>query len=375
MSGVKQKSSSCFLLFILPMCLFVLCSGCTVRVITTHEPMHPQNNEQVTFKAEATGEVDRVLLEYRRCALADDASGNPTQTCPSNWTTAHTCDPASTESLVNCEYTLTGGFPANSLIEFKATAYSPDGHSSSETYSFAAGTYPWPDDPIPIRVKGDTANRLDVIFIPDTDITLANFRSLLDEVVEDLYFKYNVTFRFWRGLYNFYYSGQQGNYEELCNFTSPPNMANLSAVGDTIAILHQTNLRDCRSGNLMSSEIDYDKTLIHESGHALFDLRDEYCCDSSYSQQPCVPNIWSSLAGCQSDASNISHPASNCTQICSGTDCINFWRIDPTAPIGCIMGPSQHAANSDFGKACLRRINWRYGKCISGDCFTIPDCP
>jgi len=96
-------------------------------------------------------------------------------------------------------------------------------------------------------------------------------------------------------------------------------MANLSAVGDTIAFLHQTDLRDYRSGNRMSSEIDYDKTLIHESGHALFNLMDEYCCDSSYSQQDCVPNIWSSLAACQADAPNLGYTAAaygRCQYVC-----------------------------------------------------------
>jgi len=264
-------------------------------------------------------------------------------------------------------------FAANSLINFEARAWDDQNRISTEKYTFAAGTYPWPNEAIPIRVKGGTLDKLDVVFVPDTDITLASFRSQLDDVVEDLYFKYGII-KTWRGNYNFYYSGTQGHYAELCNFTNPSNMAQLTVVADTVAILHQADLRDCRSGNVMSSEINYDKTMVHESGHALFNLKDEYCCDSSYDQQPCEPNLYSSLANCQGDAGGVGYPSSNCTQLAKAGATVNFWRIDPTASPGCMMGPSQHTASSDFAKACVRRMTWRYGRCGSGECMPSPEC-
>jgi hypothetical protein len=352
-----------------------LLSGCiSAGVVAYHEPMHPSNTEYVMFRAEASGEVDRVILAYERFELSTGAGGAHVQTLVDSLTTLNTCDPAGTVSTLTCTHTMTSTFPANSLIRFRATAVDGRGRSTTETYSFAAGEYPWPNDPIPIRTKGDPGAKLDVVLIPDTDITLASFVDQLDEVIEDLYLAYSDIENY-RGLYNFYYSGFQGNYEELCVFTDPTNMANLTAIGDTIAILHQTDLRDCRSGNKMSSEIDYDKTLIHESGHALFGLQDEYCCDSNYAEQACVANIWNSLAGCEADATDISHPASNCTQLCDSATCINFWYIDPEGTDGCIMGDSQHNAGSDFGKACHRRIVWRYTKCMDGNCYPSPECP
>jgi hypothetical protein len=354
-----------------------LSTGCgSARVVAFHDPMHPTNSQAVTFRAEATGTVDRVELAYERYTLSTGPGNTKVQTLAQAMTTVKTCDPPGSVSSLTCTHTMPSAFAANSLINFRVRAVDPQNRTSSETYSFASGDYPWPNDPIPIRVKGGTADKLDVVFIPDTDITVANFRSQLDEVIEDLYFKYS-NIKFWRGLYNFYYSGQQGNYEELCNFTNPSNMAQLTAIADTVAILHSADLRDCRSGTLMSSEIDYDKTLIHETGHALFNLKDEYCCDSSYSQQGCVPNLYSSLANCQGDATNVGYPSSNCTKLTKGADSVNFWRIDPTTPSpGCIMGPSQHSDSaSDFQKACSRRLGWRYGKCLNGQCMTSPECP
>lgn len=350
-------------------------TGCTgiTYFQAGHQPMHPGNAEVVTFRAEAKGEVNRIELAFERFTLSTGAGGTHVQTLAQAMTVVNTCDPPGNVAALICTHTMPNAFPAASLINFRATAVGAQG-SSSEVYTFAAGDYPWPDDPIPIRLKGNTADKLDVVLIPDTDITVANFRSQLHTVLDTLYFKYELI-RFWRGVYNFYYSSRQGNYEEPCVFTNPTNMANLTAVADTVAILHSANLRDCRSGTLMSSEIDYDKTLIHESGHALFNLMDEYCCDSSYSQQDCEPNLYSSLANCQADAADVGYPATDCVQLTDGTQTLNFWRIDPTAAPGCMMGPSQHSASSDFAEACRRRINWRYSKCLNGTCMTSPECP
>jgi len=349
-------------------------------LLATHSPMHPDTNAAVTLRARSTGTVDRITLSYEVYTLSTGGGGVHVQTLTTPLAAVKTCDPAGNVANLDCSHTIAGGFPANRLIRFVAQAWDGNGKSRTESYSFAAGAYPWPNDAIPIRVSGDTVNHMDLVFIPDTDISVANFRNGLAGVIENRYFGYDTYLGndtiMWRTLYNFYYSGVQGNYEELCSFTAPANLATLQAVGDSIAILHSTNLRDCKSGGMFSSEIDYDKTLVHETGHALFNLKDEYCCDSSYSQQACVPNLYASLAACQADAPNLSLPASACTQLSKGGTTINFWRIDSAATAdGCIMGPAQHEAGSDHREADRRRILWRWGKCLGGQCFTTPECP
>lgn len=347
-------------------------------MLATHSPAHPGTNGAVTLKAHSTGNVDKITLAYEVYTLSTGAGGAHVQTLTTAMTDVKTCDPSGNVSTLDCSFTVTSGFAANRLIKFKATARGGNGKTRSESYFFAAGTYPWPNDPIPIRVTGDPATHMDVVFIPDTDITLANFRSGLAAVIEDLYFKY-ATYRgsdsglMWRTIYNFYYSGVQGNYEETCSFTAPSNLSTLQATGDAIAILHQTTLRDCKSGGMFSSEINYDKTLIHETGHALFDLKDEYCCDSSYSQQACYPNLYASKAACEADAPSLGLQASDCVRLTNGTTTLNFWRVDPTAAPGCMMGPSQHTSDSDHGPADRRRIDWRRAGCLGGNCF--PACP
>lgn len=344
-----------------------------VSPVGKHSPMHPTNTQFVTFKGIASGGVDKVRLSYRRATLSTSADGSHVQKPAENDTELVVCDPQGTQPSIPCPFTMKKAFPAESLVTFTVKAWDGNGNVEEEEYSFATGDYPWPTDPIPIRVKNVTARALDVVFIPDKDITVANLRARLHEVV-DLYFLYpEITES--RRFHNFYYSSIQGDYEERCNFTNPSNMAKLMLVADTVAFLHVTELRDCKVGNRFSSEISYGKSLIHESGHSFYGLEDEYCCGSSYAQQPCTPNLYASLAACETDAPLLGYPTSNCAQLTKGNQKVQFWRIDPNGAGGCLMGEAQHTPGSAFQKACARRIRWRYGKCAGGDCMPANPCP
>ncbi|MDY7225675.1 hypothetical protein [Hyalangium rubrum] len=349
--------------------------GCaSASVFAHHSPMHPSSAEPVTFKAVATGDIDRVILSYERFTLSESATGDLVQVLDGPPVEVKTCQASGVKSL-ECMHTMTSAFPDNSLITFTAKVIDTGGGSEMEAYSFAAGEYPLRTAPIPIRLKGGTAEKLDVIFIRDTDIAEASFRSELENLIQGTYFRYSEI-KTWRGLYNFYYSKWDGDYEADCLFTAPGNFAELDVFGDALVLLHQAELRDCRAGKWMSSEIQYDKSILHESGHVLFNLQDEYCCDSFYSLQSCNQNLWSSLADCQAEASKLKYPAASCTQLSSDQGTLALWRIDPaTSAQGCIMGPSQHSDGSTFGKACARRIHFRYEQCTQGECFPSPECP
>lgn len=102
---------------------------------------------------------------------------------------------------------------------------------------------------------------------------------------------------------------------------------------------------------------------------------DEYCCDSSYGQQACVPNLFASLATCKTEAKALGLPESNCKKLTKGTQSLNYWFVDAGGATGCIMGNAQHEVGSDHGPADRRRISWRWNKCLNGRCFTTPECP
>lgn len=335
--------------------------GAIVRA--SHEPAHPTNQQTVTFVAVSPG-AQRITLGFELFRLSQNPNGSRQQTQVSAFREVATCQAPSNGE---CRHPMASAFPAASLVRFRATAVNAQGLSETETYDFAAGAYPWPEDPIPVRVKGRPIDRFDVVFIPDRDISVESFRSQLTSVVRDRYFKYPII-ETGRGFYNFYYSGQQGDYENGCAFTNPSNMANLTAVADAVVFLHIADLRDCKFGRRVSSEINNDKSMIHETGHILFGLQDEYCCDSSYSPQACVPNLWSSEQRCKTAAPTIGQPANSCVQLAEGGAKLALWRIGSDGDAGCIMGPSQHRPGSNFGRACMRRINRKYSRCQAGDC-------
>lgn len=334
--------------------------------------MHPDNAQKVTFEA-AAKRVDRVALSYARFLLSTAADGTHLQTPVQPETRVKICNPPGGIEDINCTHEMPAPFPAASLIVYTARAWDIEGNVVTESYAFAAGDFPWPDDPIPIRLKGDTLSKLDSVFIPDTDIEVARFRDQLYAVV-DQFFKYEPILE-WRGMHNFWYSGQQGHYEEFCKFTNPPNMAHLTAVADAIGFLYSEKRRGCSNIPKMAARIDDDKGIVHETAHTLYGLQDEYCCNTRYKPQPCAPNIYGSLADCEADAAALGYPPSHCTQLKYETTIYDIWRIDPSTEPACIMGPNQNKESSVFRAACERRLHWRYGKCLDGECFPSQPCP
>lgn len=366
----------------------VLADRFVPTIVARHRPMYPDNSQLVTFEGQAF--ADRVILAYTRSVLSTAPDGSHVVTPVELNTVVKTCDPRGARASITCTHTMPTPFPASSLITYTATAVFANGASSKEVYSFAAGDYPWPSDPIPIRLKGNLTSKLDTVLIPDQDLPMGVFLDHLDEVI-DVYFQYTPLL-FWRGLHNFYISGMAGTYgvpdpvtgkPRQCTWDGPPNITELKAVADALVFLHKKEVRNCAnipriSATFGTATIDR-KGLVHESAHAWFTLEDEYCCNTRYKKQPCVPNIYCSLADCVADAPNLFYPPSNCTQLSGGGITKNVWRIDPKGEPAeedppCIMGPNQNRETSLFRTACLRRLLWRYRKCLAGTCMSPPPC-
>lgn len=379
--------------------------------MASHEPAHPIQ-EEVKFSAKATGNVDRIDLWVTEFRILPDMTPGPVvierskiKSCnPTAWTSSLTCTASKTFS------------DEPRLIKYEARAHAPGTTERSEAYLFASGKLDslvpvveqledtgesreednHPKFPIPIRVNDfGTKEYLDVVMIPDSDLPDPNLgetdpaevlRKNLNQIIS-LYFKYQHI-RKARGLINFFYSPWQGDYEEPgedCKWNGPDNLSVLSDRADIVLYLHREPKLDCTSGGKVSSEIDNEKSLVHESGHGLFNLSDEYEIeDGSYyrinGQQACMRNVWlsnlpqgiSGRENCRADVPDGLAP-SDCVDIVPPG---NVWRVDPAKEdlnVGCIMGELQHSGFSDFGPACLRRINWIYENCLAGDCMA--ECP
>lgn len=367
----------------------------------------------VTLKASATGLVDRIEFRVQRFAV-DSTDRNSTETELSPVLFVWACDPTFAKKSLTCSHQMAFSGDGQ-MIEFHARAVFWNGTHDDEVYKFASGEFPVPDAPIPIRVKRHTDDGIDVIIVPHPEILdvgyadpLASFRKYLDDLIDGILFNY-APVRDYRGLYNFWYSPKAAGFdtnscvfeETACDLfdietddaqssrrqvgdnqladaeadNPEPNdveiddavCVDLELFSDALMYVHYSDMRDCALNKRFSTELWYEKSVVHEFGHALVELRDEYRVSSSeYGPQDPMPNIFKGEVACRREARLLDLPEEYCV---SSTAAFDFWRIDPTGANGCMMGPSQHLAWSDFGPACKRRIKWRHDLCEAGLCF------
>ena len=201
---------------------------------------------------------------------------------------------------------------------------------------------------IPIIKNGATADKIDIVFVPDTDYS-GNLTRFLNDVmflIETGYFGapeiYNNRCKF-----NFYYYPQAGDYQPVCQrWDLPQNYSSDCSFADSAVIVFTGGGRACSSsvfsappGNPMDPTST--RTVVHETGHKIFGMADEYCCDGGYFEPNApFPNIFHSNASCQSSSTN---PAA-CTNFCpeqrcnwaSNAACRNFAIANGFDPNRCV---------------------------------------
>ncbi len=353
-------------------------SGCSIHIRSSHEPMHPLT-EPLVIKATAKGYVHKIDLYMEKSRIG--ASGEQVVFSPMR--IVNTCDPLFWKRSLTCFDVIAepnGRHEDGVMIKFMAIATSPLGDTATETYEFASGAYPNANKPIPIRVKGDPVEKFDIVLIRTNEFDLEFFRHHLDDIIEESFFQYS-TFRDWRMFYNFYYSDVSQPYEEPCAFNGPfspkvptfPNafVRSLLTDADVIAYLHEDEMEDCRKEERFSAEFWFDKSIVHEAGHALFGLRDEYY--GGLGPQCVGPrNVWHSEAECLEDA----HANQLEEGYCKPRGSTLSWKFDQEGPDGCIMNgrSTQWRSGSDFGPACRHRIYWHMGNCLAGECLQDVMC-
>lgn len=357
--------------------LAIVGSGCSSHLIASHEPMHSLG-EPVILKAHARGLVDRIELRVKRFDV-DPVTGEEVLETEREllvWV----CNPFFLHRSLTCQHPIAFSGDGK-IIEFHAKSISWTGKAKHERYRFASGTYPL-ETPIPVRGKANADGALDIVFVPESDMRMGDydptwsfFRMALDNMVDEIYFSYPA-FRKNRFIFNFWYVDAAAKIDGPCNFTIPGRQDlqdSLASWADAITIVHSKPMQDCAVGNALSTEFLFDKSAIHESGHSLFGLRDEYPVANpdlgKYGPQPHLGNTFWDKEKCGDEAPQIGLPKRSCAMISERTE---IWRIDPTGPKGCIMGTSQNYDGSDFGPACMRRINWRVKQCMAGDCLPLP---
>jgi hypothetical protein len=279
-------------------------------------------------------------------------------------------------TISKCVVTVPGGYPDNSLIRYRARATYSDGTSADdgEIY-FAAGKFNWPDDPIPIYIRGAPEVKIDLVFIPDKDYGTGSpgFMDDVSALVRESLFSekpFAAKIRDGREMWNLYITYQQGDAEAtFCNRWPPPNWAVMSATVDSGFIVHKTDFTDCSGlgpGSTFSAE-RISPTIaksyvvpIHEMGHSVFSLADEYRGGGLFASSMPEHNLFIDRASCENNAANHGWPLGNCKRIRQ----TNYWRSDGALDLMENTSSTDHAPGpSDAG-----RYEWWYSHCKAGNC-------
>jgi hypothetical protein len=250
--------------------------------------------------------------------------------------------------------------------------------------------YLFPDDPtispvcLPAFTSGDSDGKIDIVFAITSDYH-GNYNDYRNDIRTEIRNAYLVDGVLNKSMnkFNFWYltnltAGFTIKSNGQCSWSTPSipiyvpspaqppfpsgryvtlSWSDICPMGNDVAILHRTYCRDYRLGSGFSGWTGDPGVLLHESGHALFGLADEYddsksnpSCGTSYSVSSPYPNIYKSQASCAAQTAN---PTSSCNYF---TTCRNGrWRgtTDNT-----IMDSCYTPGTCSWGLDAGQRINY-----------------
>ena len=233
----------------------------------------------------------------------------------------------------------------------------------------------------PLMVNGPHEDKIDIVFIPDISYggNLTQFSQHASDIISNAFQNENMgPIRDNISKFNFYYSQDNGSIDwSSQRFILPVEFERECSFSDGAAFLHRDNHTDFSDGKLFSSEYFNYGTIMHEFGHSLFGLADEYRGNTSYFYPQPYPNIWPTNQSCRNDAISEGWDPNDCNQFCPRIVpfCQRFrnlfsfpefwftrngwWRSDPLPDI---MKDDGDAFVPPFQRADLRNIRWKLGQ-------------
>ncbi len=223
---------------------------------------------------------------------------------------------------------------------------------------------------IPRIENGPHENKLDIVFVPDESYVgnTSLFLDHVDDIIENAFNGTSINngstiVRDNIDKFNFYYIEDEGSVDTE-NFVHilPSGFYSECSFYDTAMVVHTDVFRDFARGNIFSSENYNYGTIMHETGHSLFGLADEYGNDSHYFEPAPFPNIWESNQTCREDDIGGSWSPDDCYEFCpagAGKCGFGWWRSDPDPDI---MEDDGDETLNPFERADLRNINWTFNQ-------------
>lgn len=222
----------------------------------------------------------------------------------------------------------------------------------------------------PLRIRGEpNKGYIDVVFIAASDLGVGNLAAVATTAIQNTYLN----------LHNYATEPILENYDDKFNFyiyTSdvavpgktcdklilPKNLDKDLPIWDLASVLSPSAWGFTCALGLPTKLIalhNSTELLMHETGHGVFGLVDEYCGKTYYTQNDPNSNVWSSEANCKNDAGKQTWKAGACTQI-QDTGCKKaYWRYDlDTAKTKSYMTCCPDNSKYKFKEAGTRKINY-----------------
>ncbi len=339
------------LFFCISLAAVVFLMPACVSTITRplHSPIYPSNTQNVTYSldVQSSRSIERIQLYETVSTISSSGTittGSPALIRTWNVTGAPTSHTVS--------FTKSSAYGTDKVITYRFDVTTAGSGSRSHPVTFATRPYPVANQPVPVYAQGHIDDVFDVIFIPDTDITnMETFRTRCSEMIENTIHREPMLDTFNRQ-FNFYINPLRGtatDYDRIAIdglHRLPSNTAEMS-FAEIRVLMHQNLLRDYSTGSMFSTEMDRPQTFIHEAGHGMFGLADEYCGGAHW-QAAELPNNWSTLAAAQADAPSRRKTASDARQMCT----TGWYKLcHDSCPM--ISGP---ALFFDYDDPCSQRV-------------------
>ncbi len=305
----------------LAMAIFLILSNCTIETCPMHEPIYPEPNDEVVYQLEAKSSIGIRNIRLYVSAQRYDASGNlqgEGEVLVREWKLCNI-----PKSIIIADTQPPYGRYAR--VSYRFEVRNILGTKRHHTVSFVTDPYPFVDHPAPIYIQGDINYVFDIIFIPDTDILEQDtFKYYCRRMIKEAFFA-EPAIRHWSKQFNFYINGHAATATgylatQAVNadyHNAPSNMNNLT-FADARVIMHDRVLYDYAYGGndgILSTEQRYLGTMMHEMGHTIFELSDEYDYGGWHEELAILPNNWCTEDGAKRDATKRHKTADDVRQI------------------------------------------------------------
>ena len=324
-----MNQSKIVLKLIMLFALFALVGCAAPDVKIFHSPIVARSNETVTFTA----------------YLLDDGYGPADVEILVNATVVKTCQGLTSGDT--CVY-VGGPYSAydQTTVSYLAKAIDSDNHSDARGYYYFGITdtnYDWDKPYIPARTTGNSSSKFALLFHMASDYT--SFGSFVDDVEDKIYDVYaeqdlielvnNIDD------FNFYIYRKTAASANNCGSPHADTSTDVT-FRDADAILHIADFGDCANMGTtppkFSAEGGNTKAFLHESGHGVFGLADEYDgapgCNTYYFEPANSPNIWDEENDCRQEQTDKGRDPDNCREF---TTCQGGWWGIHAAGVNTVM--------------------------------------